>query len=118
MSRSRSKGGGGGGIPTAIGQSAMHQIIASQKKRVSESEALELVAKIEAACLRFDKKGNGKLNLDDLYNVIKLQNKLGCSKADLARMMDDVGRDRDGRVSIKVRECRLMRDSHPCHILN
>ena len=34
----------------------------------------ELARQVEANLKRFDKKGKGKLTVDDYYNVIKVQN--------------------------------------------
>ena len=69
---------------------------------MNRTEIKELIAKVESSCHRFDKIESGKLSVKDLYNVVKLQNKIECSKDDIEELAEELGKDRHGNVSIKV----------------
>merc|ERR1712043_29721 len=49
--------------------------------------------KIEKSAIRFDKKGKGKLSADDLYSVVKLQNKMDVSKAEIKDLIAQLNKD-------------------------
>ena len=63
---------------TMLGTPAIRQIVARLNK--SDKEEHALVEKIESSCKKFDHKGTGSLSPDDIFNVIKLQNGIDCSK--------------------------------------
>lgn len=90
-------------VKGALGKSALNQILLNQKKPLKDSERNQLVKKIESSCIRFDKTGKGKLSADEFYNVIKIQNKIDCSKDDIAKMIKDLDPDKEHKVSIKVK---------------
>lgn len=93
----------------AIGQSAITQILSSgQKKQLSDKEKKDAIAKIEAACKRFDQSKTGRLTVDDFYNVIKVQQKFECSKDDIRRMVEDLDMDKKYTVSISVSSLLLL----------
>eukprot|EP00095_Tigriopus_kingsejongensis_P003503 maker-scaffold373_size192110-snap-gene-0.36 protein:Tk03503 transcript:maker-scaffold373_size192110-snap-gene-0.36-mRNA-1 annotation:"PREDICTED: calmodulin-4-like" len=85
----------------ALGKSALMQIIEKQRKRWTESEKMDLTKKVESSCHRFDRRGKGRLNVDDLYNVVKLQNKIDTSKDDIQEVTRDLDKDADGNVAIE-----------------
>lgn len=89
-----------------LGQTAIEQLIEksqkSRKKPLNRSEIKELIAKVESSCHRFDKIESGKLSVKDLYNVVKLQNKIECSREDIEELAEELGIDKQGNVSIKV----------------
>ena len=90
-----------------LGVSAVDQILLAwnekqPKKRLNDQEMDALREKIEASCNRYDRKERGKLTADELYNVVKMQNKVDCSKDDIKGLVEDLGPDRDGRVAIKA----------------
>lgn len=85
---------------TALGQPAMTQILANiQDKSDDEKKALAL--KLESNLKRFDKKGKGKLTVDEYYNVIKIQNKIDCSKDEIRKLVADLEMDKEFKVSVK-----------------
>jgi len=86
----------------ALGQSAAEQILARQPKRLNDRDKETAAKKIESSCRRFDKSGKGKLSVDDFYNVIKLQNRVETSKEEIRKLAEDLDKDRDGRIYIKV----------------
>ena len=61
-----------------LGTPAVRQIIAKLNK--SDKEEQLLIEKIASSCQKFDHKGQGRLTADDLFNVVKLQNGIDCSK--------------------------------------
>ena len=61
-----------------LGTPAVRQIIAKLNK--SDKEEQLLIEKIARSCQKFDHKGQGRLTADDLFNVVKLQNGIDCSK--------------------------------------
>ena len=63
---------------TMLGTPAVRQIIAKLNK--SDKEEQLLIEKIASSCQKFDHKGQGRLTADDLFNVVKLQNGIDCSK--------------------------------------
>ena len=57
----------------------MMQILSTgQKKVLTDREKKEAINVVEAACKKFDKSKTGRLNVDDLYNVIKVVSKDKC----------------------------------------
>ncbi|XP_059092908.1 uncharacterized protein LOC131888141 [Tigriopus californicus] len=85
----------------ALGKSALIQLIERQRKQLSESEKMELSRKVESSCNRFDQKGKGRLSVDDLYNVVRLQNKIDTTKDDIRSLVQDLDMDRDQTISIE-----------------
>lgn len=62
---------------------------------------MELTKKVESSCNRFDQTGKGRLSVDDLYNVVRLQNKIDATKDDIRSLVQDLDMDRDQTVSIE-----------------
>ena len=58
---------------------------------------------METSCNRFDKRGRGRLTVEEYYNVLKLQNKLDTSKDEIKKLVEDLDMDKDGQIKIKVR---------------
>ncbi len=52
--------------------------------------------------MRFDKRGKGRLGVEDYYNVLKLQNKLECTKDELKKLCEDLDKDKEDKIAIKV----------------
>jgi len=73
-----------------------------QPKRLDDKERAAAKEKIENSCRRFDKRGKGKLTVEEFYNVIKLQNHVDTSKEDIRKLAEDLDVDRDGKINIKV----------------
>lgn len=84
----------------ALGQPAMSQILAKLQDK-SDEERKELSKQLESNLKRFDKKGKGKLTVDEYYNVIKVQNKIDTSKDEIRKLAADLDMDKDFRISIK-----------------
>jgi Ca2+-binding EF-hand superfamily protein len=82
-----------------LGQSALSQILANQKKRVGEREKRELARKLETSPVA---KGKGLVSVDDVYSLLKLQNGIDCSKVELRKLFNELDLDRESRVSIHV----------------
>ena len=61
-----------------LGTPAVRQIIARLNK--SDKEEQLLIEKIASSCHKFDHKGLGRLTADDLFNVVKLQHGIDCTK--------------------------------------
>lgn len=69
---------------SALGQSALYQLVSkSGSGRLSESEIKEQMQKAEGTAKKQDKKGKGRLTVDDLYDVLKKKNKIECTKTDI-----------------------------------
>ena len=64
-----------------LGTPAVNQIISRLNK--SDKEEQTLIQKIEASCKKFDHKGQGSLTADELFNVVKLQHGIDCSKEEV-----------------------------------
>lgn len=83
-----------------LGQPAMTQILSKLHEKTDE-ERKELSRQIESNLKRFDKKGKGKLTVDEYYNVIKVQNKVDTSKDEIRKLVADLEMDKEFRISIK-----------------
>ena len=87
-------------IEDVLGQPAIFQIL-NKKRGRTEEEKRVLALKIEASCKRFN-NNQGRLSVDEFYNVIKLQNGVEVSKDELRRLVADLEMDKHFKVSIKV----------------
>ena len=87
-------------IEDIIGKPAIFQIL-SKKRGRTEEEKTQLAMKIETSCKRFN-NNNGRLSIDEFYNVIKLQNGVEVSKDEIRRLVADLDMDKDFKISIKV----------------
>ena len=45
----------------------------------------------------------GRLNASELFNVLKLQNKLETTEKEIEKLIEDLEKDKDNRVKIQVR---------------
>lgn len=86
-------------IEDVLGQPAIFQIL-NKKRGRTEEEKRVLALKIEASCKRFN-NNQGRLSVDEFYNVIKLQNGVEVSKDELRRLVADLEMDKHFKVSIK-----------------
>jgi len=84
---------------TMLGTPAVRQIIAKLNK--SDKEEQLLIEKIASSCQKFDHKGQGRLTADDLFNVVKLQNGIDCSKDEVKRIVSPLSKDNEGRIKIE-----------------
>jgi len=82
-----------------LGTPAVRQIIAKLNK--SDKEEQLLIEKIASSCQKFDHKGQGRLTADDLFNVVKLQNGIDCSKDEVKRIVSPLSKDNEGRIKIE-----------------
>ena len=87
-------------IEDVLGQPAIFQIL-NKKRGRTEEEKRVLALKIEASCKRFN-NNQGRLSVDEFYNVIKLQNGVEVSKDELRRLVADLEMDKQFKISIKV----------------
>ena len=87
-------------IEDVLGQPAIFQIL-SKKRGRTEEEKRALALKIEASCKRFN-NNQGRLSVDEYYNVIKLQNGVEVSKDEIRRLVADLEMDKQFKISIKV----------------
>merc|ERR1712080_478402 len=83
-----------------LGQPAITQILSKIHDKTDE-ERKDLSRQIESNLKRFDKKGKGKLTVDEYYNVIKIQNKIDTSKDEIRKLVADLEMDKEFRISIK-----------------
>ncbi len=72
---------------SALGQSALYQLITrAGGGRLSETEIKEKMQKVEATAKKYDKKGKGRLTVDELYEVLKKKNEVECTKTDIRKV--------------------------------
>jgi len=86
-----------------LGTPAVRQIIAKLNK--SDKEEQLLIEKIASSCQKFDHKGQGRLTADDLFNVVKLQNGIDCSKDEVKRIVSPLSKDNEGRIKGLFIDC-------------
>lgn len=68
-----------------LGVPAVRQVIYRLNKNSSDEQLV--IDKLERSCRKFDHKGKGKLTVDEYFNVIKLQNGIDISKAEVLGWM-------------------------------
>jgi hypothetical protein len=90
-------------IMAILGQSAIFQIL-NKKRGRPEEEKVKLAQQIESSMKKFN-NNNGRLSVDDYFNVIKLQNGIEVSKDEIRRLVADLDMDRNYKISIKVTIC-------------
>merc|ERR1711997_839581 len=90
-----------------LGTPAVRQIIAKLNK--SDKEEQMLIEKIASSCHKFDHKGLGKLTADELFNVVKLQHGIDCSKEEVRKIVSPLSKDKEGRIKI---DDFLLQDIH------
>lgn len=81
-----------------LGQPALIQLL--NKSTKTEDEKKELMKKVENNCRSFDKSQKGKLTVDDLYNVVKCQVHVDCTKNDIRKLVADLPMDKNYKISI------------------
>ena len=84
-------------VASLLGQPALVQLLEKSCGDKSDKDRKTLRDKIETQCKTFD--GKGKLTVDDLYNVIKLQMKVDVSKDDIRKAIVDLPMDKNYKIS-------------------
>ena len=69
-----------------LGAPAVDQILMLTGHSKSEKAMKKLAGKIERSCKKFDHKKKGALDVDELYNVVKIQNGVDISKEDVSSL--------------------------------
>merc|ERR1712113_865804 len=82
-----------------LGQPALVQLIAKVCPNKTDQEESELRIKAENQCKTFN--GKGKLTVDDLYSVLKVQMKMDLTKDDIRKIVVDLPMDKNYKISIQ-----------------
>jgi len=84
-------------VATLLGQPALVQLLEKTCSDKSDKDRKVLREKIETQCKSFE--GKGKLTVDDLYGVIKLQMKVDVTKDDIRKAIVDLPMDKNYKIS-------------------
>merc|ERR1712008_295062 len=82
-----------------LGQPAVVQLVDRGLQGKPEADKKEAIKKIATQCSSFD--GKGKLTVDDLYSVIKVQCKVDVTKTDIRKVVADLPMDKNYKISIE-----------------
>merc|ERR1711997_411915 len=86
-------------VASLLGQPALVQLIVRVCPNKSEQEKSELRTKAENQCKTFN--GKGKLTVDDLYSVLKVQMKMDLTKDDIRKIVVDLPMDKNYKISVQ-----------------
>ena len=71
-----------------LGVPAVRQIVSKMKK--GEKEEVEMAAKLERSCAKFDRAKRGALTVDEYWNVCRVQNGIDVTKDDVKNILSSL----------------------------
>merc|ERR1712241_1418393 len=86
-------------VASLLGQPALVQLIEKVCSSKTDKEKAELRTKAETQCKTFN--GKGKLTVDDLYSVLKVQMKMDLTKDDIRKIVVDLPMDKNYKISVQ-----------------
>ena len=64
----------------SLSLSAIRQILTASSKSLTPEKEEELIKRIEESAKKFDPSGKGELSDKEMFNVLKIQNKVECKQ--------------------------------------
>jgi Asp-tRNA(Asn)/Glu-tRNA(Gln) amidotransferase C subunit len=72
---------------SSLSLSAVRQILTASRKSLKPEEEEELIKRIEESANKFDPSGKGELSDKEMFNVLKIQNKVECKQEQVGCML-------------------------------
>ena len=82
-----------------LGLSAVKQVLIYAKKTYTIQEEEEIIKKIEESAKKFDSRG--ELTEKEMYNVLKIMNKVDISQDQVYAILEHLPRKRNGKIKLE-----------------